>query len=135
MFKVKKVFVDTRTKLKEGKARARAKATTKFVGALGALSTVGILSVPSVSVFASDPFESTKGLASGTTTKVQMIAAAVFALVLAVTGLIYGFGGRDLKAKMKSKWVDIALGIVVVFAAVGLVAWGVSWVQQNGFGN
>lgn len=74
-------------------------------------------------VYAADPFEKVNTLGQQGTTKVQAIGLVTFGLALVITGLIYGLGGRELKATIKKHWVSIAVGIVVVSAGPSILEW------------
>lgn len=111
------------------------KANSKKVATAAAVGVIGAVVVPGTQVFAAsgDPFSSTSSLATGTTTKIQGVGIAIIACVLAITGLVYAFAGRDLKAKIKAKWVDIAIACIVIFGATMLTSWIVSYVKSMGF--
>ena len=74
-------------------------------------------------VYAADPFEKTSTLAQQGITKVQGIGIVTFSLALVITGLIYGLGGREIKATIKKHWLSIAIGIVVVSAGPSALEW------------
>lgn len=82
---------------------------------------------------AGDPFQSTNTLANNGVQKVQLIATAIFALVVVVTGLAYSFGGRELKQAIRKKWVDILIAIVAVYGGTMIITFAVSFVQNGGF--
>lgn len=84
-------------------------------------------------VAAGDPFGATGSLAKSWTSNVVKIAAAIFILVVVVTGLFYAFSGREMKQKIKSKWVDVIIAAVAVFGGSMIVGWLVNFIQQNGF--
>lgn len=73
--------------------------------------------------YAEDPFAKTQNLAQQGITKVQGIGIVVFGFAVVVTGLVYGFGGREVKAAIKKHWLAIALGIVLVSAGPSIVEW------------
>ncbi|WP_081831491.1 MULTISPECIES: TrbC/VirB2 family protein [Streptococcus] len=73
--------------------------------------------------YAEDPFAKTQSLAQQGITKVQGIGIVVFGFAVVVTGLVYGFGGRDVKAAIKKHWLAIAVGIVLVSAGPSVVEW------------
>lgn len=81
---------------------------------------------------AGDPFESTKTLATNGVAKFQLIATAVFVLVLVVTGIVYAFAGRELKGTIKKKWTDVGIAVVVVYGASMAISWFVQFVQNTG---
>lgn len=91
------------------------------------------LLVKTTMYLAGDPFEATKALADSGVNKIRLIAAAIFVLVLAVTGLLYSFGGREMKATIKKKWVDVLIAAIVVFGATMFVTFLIQFVQQSGF--
>ncbi len=97
------------------------------------LTTLTKLSPTVFLALAGDPFTSTQKFANDTIPKIQLIATAVFALVLAVTGLVYAFSGQELKQKIKKKWVDVGVAIVVVYGATMIITWGIQFVQNSGF--
>ncbi|MGX9845545.1 TrbC/VirB2 family protein [Streptococcus iniae] len=80
-------------------------------------------------VYADDPFSKTENLASQGISKVQGIGVVTFGFVAVVTGLVYSFGGRELKATIKKYWVAIALAIVVVSAGPSIVEWFYNFVK------
>ncbi|GAB6385709.1 TrbC/VirB2 family protein [Enterococcus cecorum] len=100
---------------------------------LTTLTKLSSLSSTAFLLLAGDPFTSTQKFANDTIPKIQLIATAVFALVLAVTGLVYAFSGQDLKQKIKKKWVDVGVAIVVVYGATMIITWGIQFVQNSGF--
>lgn len=81
-----------------------------------------------------DPFESTKTLASNTTGKIQLIATVIFGLVVVATGLLYSFGGREMKGWIKKKWLDVFIAVIVVYGGTMIITFIVQFVQSNGFG-
>lgn len=74
-------------------------------------------------VYADDPWAKTNQLGSQGISKVQGISIIIFGLAVVVTGLIYGFGGREVKAAVKKHWVAIAIGIIAVSAGPSIVEW------------
>lgn len=80
-------------------------------------------------VFADDPFAKTENLANQGISKVQGIGIVCFGLAAVVTGLVYGFGGRELKAKIKSHWLAIAIAIFAVSAGPSIVEWFFNFVK------
>ena len=80
-------------------------------------------------VYAADPFEKTSTLAQQGITKVQGIGIVTFSLALVVTGLVYGFGGREVKAAIKKHWLAIAIAIIAVSAGPSIVEWGFDFVK------
>lgn len=91
-----------------------------------------LASVLPTSVSADDPFAKVNTLSNQGTTKFQGIAIGIFSLALVVTGLIYGFGGREIRAKIKEYWWAIALAVVVVFAGVSIITWFAGFVKGSG---
>ena len=81
---------------------------------------------------AGDPFNSINKLTSDTIPKIQFIATGVFALVLVVTGLVYAVSGQELKSKIKKKWVDVGVGVLIVYGAVMGVTWLIQFAQSSG---
>lgn len=79
--------------------------------------------------YADDPFAKTETLATQGISKVQGIGIATFGFVAVATGLVYGFGGRELKATIKKYWMAIAIGIVVVSAGPSIVEWFYNFVK------
>ena len=73
--------------------------------------------------YADDPFVKTQNLAQQGITKIQGVGIVVFALAVVTTGLLYGFGGRELKAGIKKHWLAIAIGIILVSAGPSIVDW------------
>lgn len=84
-------------------------------------------------LLAGDPFVSTNTLAQTTIGKIQMVATLVFALVLAVTGLVYAFAGQELKSKIKKKWLDVGIAIFIVYGCVMVVTFGINFAKTGGF--
>lgn len=80
-------------------------------------------------VYAEDPFDKTSELAKQGITKVQGIGIITFGLVAVVTGLIYGLGGREVKAAIKKHWLSIAIGIVAVSAGPSFIEWFYNFVK------
>lgn len=80
-------------------------------------------------VYADDPFAKTDALAQQGISKVQGIGIVTLGLAVVVTGLIYGFGGRDVKAAIKKHWVAIAVSIIAVSAGPSIVEWGFNFVK------
>lgn len=79
--------------------------------------------------YAEDPFAKTQNLAQQGITKVQGIGIVTFGFVAVATGLVYGFGGRELKAASKKYWIAIALAIVAVSAGPSIVEWFFNFVK------
>ncbi|WP_449454123.1 conjugal transfer protein TrbC [Streptococcus suis] len=73
--------------------------------------------------YADDPFAKTDALAN------QGIGVVTLGLAVVVTGLIYGFGGREVKAAIKKHWVAIAVAIIAVSAGPSIVEWGFNFVK------
>lgn len=73
--------------------------------------------------YAEDPFAKTQSLAQQGITKLQGISIVIFALAVVATGLLYGFGGRELKAGIKKHWLAIAIGIILASAGPSIVEW------------
>ena len=96
--------------------------TTKIKSYLLALSLFLSGAVASTA-YAEDPFAKTQNLAQQGITKVQGIGIIVFGFAVVVTGLFYGFGGREIKAAIKKHWLAIAVGIVLVSAGPSIVEW------------
>lgn len=101
--------------------------TTKIKSYLLALSL--FLSGATSTAYADDPFAKTQTLAQQGITKVQGIGIIVFGFAVVVTGLVYGFGGRELKAAIKKHWLAIAVGIVLVSAGPSIVEWFYNFVN------
>ena len=78
--------------------------------------------------YAEDPFAKTQDLAQQGITKVQGISI-IFGFAVVVTGLVYGFGGREIKAAIKKHWLAIAIGIVLVSAGPSFVEWFYNFVN------
>jgi len=38
-----------------------------------------------------------------------------------------------MKQKIKKKWVDVGVAIVVVYGATMIITWGIQFVQNSGF--
>ena len=79
--------------------------------------------------YAEDPFAKTQDLAQQGITKVQGISIIIFGFAVVVTGLVYGFGGREIKAAIKKHWLAIAIGIVLVSAGPSFVEWFYNFVN------
>lgn len=77
--------------------------------------------------YAEDPFAKTQDLAQQGITKVQGISIIIFGFAVVVTGLVYGFGGREIKAAIKKHW--LAIGIVLVSAGPSFVEWFYNFVN------
>ncbi|ESR08696.1 conjugal transfer protein TrbC [Streptococcus iniae] len=88
-----------------------------------------LATLQSHAVFADDPFSKTEALASQGISKVQGIGIVCFGLAAVVTGLAYGFGGRETKSKIKSHWIAIALAIFAVSAGPSVVEWLFNFVK------
>lgn len=80
-------------------------------------------------VYADDPFAKTDALAQQGISKVQGIGIVTLGLAVVVTGLVYGFGGREVKAAIKKHWLAIAVAIVAVAAGPSIVEWGFNFVR------
>ena len=80
-------------------------------------------------VYADDPFAKSDTLAKEGITKVQGIGVVLFGLAAVVTSLIYGFGGREVKAAIKKHWVAIAVAIIAVSAGPSIIEWGFKFVK------
>ncbi|AXQ78571.1 conjugal transfer protein TrbC [Streptococcus chenjunshii] len=80
-------------------------------------------------VYADDPFAKTDALAQQGITKVQGIGIVTLGLAVVVTGLVYGFGGREVKAGIKKHWVAIAVSIIAVSAGPSIVEWVFNFVK------
>ena len=81
-------------------------------------------------VYAEDPFAKSDTLAKEGVTKVQGISVVLFGLAAVVTSLIYGFGGRELKATMKKHWVAIAVAIIGVAAGPSIIEWFFNFIKN-----
>ena len=79
--------------------------------------------------YAEDPFAKTQDLAQQGITKVQGISIIIFGFAVVFTGLVYGFGGREIKAAIKKHWLAIAIGIVLVSAGPSFVEWFYNFVN------
>ena len=79
--------------------------------------------------YAEGPFAKTQDLAQQGITKVQGISIIIFGFAVVVTGLVYGFGGREIKAAIKKHWLAIAIGIVLVSAGPSFVEWFYNFVN------
>ena len=91
------------------------------------LFLTGLLASP---VYADDPFAKTQNLAQQGITKIQGLGIITCGLAVVVTGLVYGFGGREIKAAIKKHWVAIAIGIIAVAAGPSIVEWGFNFVKS-----
>ena len=80
-------------------------------------------------VYADDPFAKTDALAQQGITKIQGIGVVTLGLAVVVTGLVYGFGGREVKASIKKHWLAIAIAIIAVSAGPSIVEWGFDFVK------
>ena len=101
---------------------------TKSKGYLLSLSLF-LSGVLTNTVYADDPFAKTDALAQQGISKVQGIGIVTLGLAVLVTGLIYGFGGREVKAAIKKHWVAIAVAIIAVSAGPSIVEWGFTFVK------
>ncbi|MCQ9212397.1 MULTISPECIES: hypothetical protein [unclassified Streptococcus] len=72
---------------------------------------------------AGDPFVKTTQASQELTGKIQGIALVVFIAACVITGLIYGLGGQEVKKIIKKYWWGIAVGIVVVTGAAGILTY------------
>lgn len=79
--------------------------------------------------YAADPFAKTDALAQQGISKVQGIGVVTLGLAVVVTGLVYGFGGREVKAAIKKHWVAIAVAIIAVSAGPSIIEWGFNFVK------
>ena len=79
--------------------------------------------------YAEDPFAKTQDIAQQGIYKVQGISIIIFGFAVVVTGLVYGFGGREIKAAIKKHWLAIAIGIVLVSAGPSFVEWFYNFVN------
>lgn len=79
--------------------------------------------------YAADTFAKTDALANQGITKVQGIGVVTLGLAVVVTGLVYGFGGREIKAAIKKHWLAIAISIIAVSAGPSIVEWGFNFVK------
>lgn len=104
------------------------KVKTKGKGYLLSLSLF-LSGVLTNTAYAEDPFAKTKNLAQQGITKVQGIGIITLGAAVAITGLIYGFGGREVKAAIKKHWVAIAISIIAVSAGPSIVEWGFNFVK------
>lgn len=80
--------------------------------------------------YADDPFAKTQNLANQGITKFQAISVAVFGIALVVTGLVYGFSGRETKAAIKKHWIHILVGIVMVTLGPAIVQFIIDFVKS-----
>lgn len=83
----------------------------------------------SSTAYANDPFEKANNLATQGISKVQGIGVVTLGLAVVVTGLVYGFGGREVKAAIKKHWLAIAIAIIAVSAGPSIVEWGFNFVK------
>lgn len=104
------------------------KVTTKGKGYLLSLSLF-LSGVLTNTVYAEDPFAKSQALSQQGITKVQGIGVVTLGLAVVVTGLIYGFGGREVKAAIKKHWVAIAISIIAVSAGPSIVEWFSNFVK------
>lgn len=74
-------------------------------------------------VYADDPFDKTDQLAKDGIIKFQGVSVVILGFAVVVTGLVYGFGGREVKAAIKKHWIAIAIAIVAVAAGPSIVEW------------
>ena len=104
------------------------KVTAKSKGYLLSLSLFlsGILTN---TAYADDPFAKTDALAQQGISKVQGSGVVTLGLAVVVTGLVYGFGGREVKAAIKKHWVAIAVAIIAVSAGPSIIEWGFNFVK------
>lgn len=102
---------------------------TKSKGYLLSLSLF-LLGVLTNTVYADDPFAKTNALAQQGISKVQAIGAVTLGFAVVVTGLIYGFGGREVKAAIKKHWLAIAVAIITVSAGPSIVEWFFTFVKN-----
>ena len=79
--------------------------------------------------YADDPFAKTDALAQQGITKVQGIGVVTLGLAVVVTGLVYGFGGREVKAAIKKHWLAIAIAIIAVSTGPSIVEWVFNFVK------
>ncbi|MFC3928842.1 TrbC/VirB2 family protein [Streptococcus caprae] len=80
-------------------------------------------------VYADDPFAKTDALAQQGITKVQGVGVVTLGFAVVLTGLVYGFGGREVKAAIKKHWVAIAVSIIAVSAGPSIVEWFYTFVK------
>ncbi|MFD3051874.1 TrbC/VirB2 family protein [Streptococcus agalactiae] len=104
------------------------KVKTKGKGYLLSLSLF-LSGIMTNTAYADDPFAKTDALAQQGISKVQGIGIVTFGLAVVVTGLVYGFGGREVKAAIKKHWVSIAVAIIAVSAGPSIVEWGFNFVK------
>lgn len=90
---------------------------------------VFLSSLFSGTAYADDPFAKTDALAQQGISKIQGIGIVTLGLAVVVTGLVYGFGGREVKAAIKKHWLSIAISIVAVSAGPSIVEWGFNFVR------
>lgn len=80
-------------------------------------------------VYADDPFSKTKNLAQQGISKVQGIGIVTLGAAVVITGLIYAFGGREVKAAIKKHWIAIAVSIIAVSTGPSIVEWAFNFVK------
>lgn len=81
-------------------------------------------------VYADDPFAKADALTQQGISKVQGIGIVTLSFAVVVTGLVYGFGGRDVKAAIKKHWVAIAVSIIAVSAGPSIIEWFFNFVKS-----
>lgn len=89
-----------------------------------------LMSLLGQTAYADDPFAKTQNLANQGITKFQAISVAVFGIALVVTGLVYGFSGRETKAAIKKHWIHILVGIVMVTLGPAIVQFIIDFVKS-----
>ncbi|HEM9549198.1 TrbC/VirB2 family protein [Streptococcus agalactiae] len=104
------------------------KVKTKGKGYLLSLSLF-LSGIMTNTAYADDPFAKTDALAQQGISKVQGIGIVTLGLAVVITGLVYGFGGREVKAAIKKHWVAIAVSIIAVSAGPSIVEWGFNFVK------
>lgn len=104
------------------------KMKTKGKGYLLSLSLF-LSGIMTNTAYADDPFAKTDALAQQGISKVQGIGIVTLGLAVVVTGLVYGFGGREVKVAIKKHWVAIAVAIIAVSAGPSIVEWGFNFVK------
>ena len=92
--------------------------------------SVFLLGLQTSPVFAADPWSKGQDLAQQGITKVQGIGVITLGLAVVVTGLVYGFGGRELKAGIKKHWVAIGVAIIAVAAGPSIIEWAFDFVKN-----
>lgn len=105
-----------------------AKVKTKGKGYLLSLSLF-LSGIMTSTAYADDPFAKTDALAQQGISKVQGIGIVTLGFAVVITGLVYGFGGREVKAAIKKHWVAIAVSIIAVSAGPSIVEWGFNFVK------